>query len=46
MKYPRTNGVIIPVTDEVIVDNQKKMDDLLKKLQSMRKGFRVGESYR
>jgi len=44
MKYPRTNVVIIPVTDEVIADNQKKMDELLKKLQSMRGECRSGES--
>ncbi len=46
MKYPITNGVIIPVSDEVIADNQKKMNELLKKLQSMRKRSLNGESHR
>lgn len=35
MPYPRTNGAICPVSDLQIEDNQSKMDELLKKLQSL-----------
>ncbi len=35
MLYPRTNGAIYPVSDLQIEDNQSKMDELLKKLQSL-----------
>ncbi len=33
--YPRTKGKIIPVSDRDIADNQRKFNDLLKKVQLM-----------
>ena len=35
LMYPRTKGKIIPVSDSDIADNQRKLNDLLKKVQLM-----------
>jgi hypothetical protein len=33
--YPRTKGKIVPVSDGDIAENQRKLNDLLKKVQLM-----------